>query len=240
MARQNHCELILALDLERPEEAFDLLNRLGDSLKWVKIGLRLFTAAGPDFVRKIADKGYKVFLDLKLHDIPNTVAGAVQSIATLPVQLLTLHGSGGTEMIEWANKARADYAPDLNLLAVTVLTSMNSEQLYQLNVHATEEEQVIHIADLSLNAGAQGFVCSPLELRPLRTRFGDNPIIVTPGIRPQDIASDEQKRIMTPHAAATAGSNYIVVGRPILKAPDPVVAAQTICNDLQKSERADA
>jgi orotidine-5'-phosphate decarboxylase len=229
---QKSCKLILALDLETREEAFAMLHRLGNSIEWVKVGLQLFTAYGPDFVREIADRGYKVFLDLKLYDIPNTVAKTVQSLSSLPIELLTLHASGGTEMLQWANKARADYAPVLNLLAVTVLTSMESNQLRALNVHATAEAQVNHLAELSLKAGIQGLVCSSLELSPLRARFGQDPIIVTPGIRPKGASADEQKRIMTPHAAAAAGSNYIVVGRPILKAKDPAAAAQAIQADL--------
>ena len=234
MPDQNPCKLILALDLETREEAFAMLDRLGDSLEWVKVGLQLFTAYGPDFVREIADRGYKVFLDLKLYDIPNTVAKAVQSISSLPVELLTLHASGGGEMLEWANKARADYSPNLNLLAVTVLTSMDEAQLRSLNVHASTEAQVKHLADLSLKAGIQGLVCSSLELAPLRARFGYEPIIVTPGIRPKGSLADEQKRIMTPHAAAAAGSSYIVVGRPILNADDPAVAAATIRAEMSK------
>jgi orotidine-5'-phosphate decarboxylase len=209
-----------------------MLDHLGDSLKWVKIGLQLFTAYGPDFVREIADRGYKVFLDLKLHDIPNTVAKAVQSISALPVELLTLHASGGAEMLEWANKARNEHAPDLNLLAVTVLTSMDESQLRSLNVSATPEEQVLHLADITIRSGVQGLVCSSLELEPLRARLGHEPIIVTPGIRPAGAAADEQKRIMTPAAAAAAGSSYIVVGRPILKAEDPAAAAQAIQAEL--------
>lgn len=226
------CKLILALDLETREEALAMLNRLGDSLEWVKIGLQLFTAYGPDFVREIADQGYKVFLDLKLHDIPNTVAKAVQSISSLPVNLLTLHASGGAEMIEWANKARNDYAPELDLLSVTVLTSMSNEQLRSLNVQSSTEAQVLNLAGLALGAGSQGIVCSSLELSPLRTKFGRDPIIVTPGIRPAGSAADEQKRIMTPQAAAAAGSDYIVVGRPILKAGDPAEAALAIKAEL--------
>ena len=226
------CQLILALDLETREEALAMLDQLGDSLQWVKIGLQLFTAHGPDFVREIADRGYKVFLDLKLHDIPNTVAKAVQSIAALPVELLTLHASGGSEMLQWANQARADHAPDLRLLAVTVLTSMNEAQLRALNVNATPEAQVLHLADITLQSGIQGLVCSSLELPPLRARFGPDPIIVTPGIRPAGSAADEQKRIMTPAAAVAAGSSYIVVGRPILKADDPAAAAKAIQADL--------
>jgi len=232
MSKQASCQLILALDLETREEALAMLDRLGDSLKWVKIGLQLFTAYGPDFVREVADRGYKVFLDLKLHDIPNTVAKAVQSIASLPVELLTLHASGGGEMLEWANKARNDHAPHLNLLAVTVLTSMDEAQLRALNVNHTPESQVMHLADITLKSGIQGLVCSSLELPPLRARFGHDPIIVTPGIRPAGSAADEQKRVMTPAAAAAAGSSYIVVGRPILKATDPVAAARAIQAEL--------
>ncbi|MGB0416073.1 MAG: orotidine-5'-phosphate decarboxylase [Coraliomargarita sp.] len=232
MTEHATCKLILALDLETREEALAMLDRLGDSLEWVKIGLQLFTAYGPDFVREIADRGFKVFLDLKLHDIPNTVAKAVQSIAALPVDLLTLHASGGSEMIEWANQARSDYAPSLKLLSVTVLTSMSNEQLRSLNVHSSTETQVLNLAGVALGAGSQGLVCSSLELSPLRAKFGRDPIIVTPGIRPAGSSADEQKRIMTPRAAAAAGSDYIVVGRPILKAADPAEAALAIQAEL--------
>ena len=156
MVANSNCELILALDLETKEDALATLERLGSSLSWVKIGLQLFTAYGPDFVREVADRGYHIFLDLKLHDIPNTVAKAVQSIAQLPVELLTLHGSGGSEMLEWAAKSAQDHAPELNLLAVTVLTSMNKEQLRALNVSAKTEDQVLHLAETSLSAGILG------------------------------------------------------------------------------------
>lgn len=232
MTSKASCTLILALDLETKDEALAMLDQLGDSLTWVKVGLQLFTAYGPEFVREIADRGYKVFLDLKLHDIPNTVAKAVQSISSLPVDLLTLHGSGGEEMLAWANKARNDYRPQMNLLAVTVLTSMNEEQLHSLNVNVSTERQVMHLAEMSLRAGIQGLVCSSLELCPLRTKFGNDPIIVTPGIRPKGASADEQKRIMTPQAAAAAGSSYIVVGRPILKALSPRETALSIQKEL--------
>ncbi|MFP4156252.1 MAG: orotidine-5'-phosphate decarboxylase [Opitutales bacterium] len=232
MTSSGSCELILALDLETRGDAFALLDQLGDSLDWVKVGLQLFTAYGPDFVCEIADRGYHVFLDLKLHDIPNTVAKAVQSIAALPVDLLTLHASGGPEMVEWAAQAAREHAPELRLLAVTVLTSMNQEQLRALNVSTNPEEQVLHLADLSLQAGAAGLVCSPLELAALRSRFGAAPTIVTPGIRPVGSQRNEQKRIMTPSEAAAAGSSYIVVGRPILQADDPAAAARAIRAEL--------
>lgn len=232
MTNVKPCQLILALDLETREEALAMLDQLGRSLDWVKIGLQLFTAYGPDFVREVADRGYRVFLDLKLHDIPNTVAKSVQSIAQLPVEMLTLHASGGAEMLEWANQAREDHAPALNLLAVTVLTSMSETQLHSLNVKASPEAQVMDLAGLSLGAGIQGLVCSSLEISPLRQKYGTGPVIVTPGIRPAGSSVDEQKRIMTPQAAAAAGSNYIVVGRPILQAPSPAEAARAIQTEL--------
>ena len=227
------CQLILALDLETREEALAMLDCLGDSIKWVKIGLQMFTAHGPEFVREVAGRDYKVFLDLKLHDIPNTVSKTVQSIATLPVELLTLHASGGSEMLKWANQARSDYSAQLNLLAVTVLTSMNEAQLHSLNVQKTAEEQVLHLADMTLKSGIQGLVCSSLELAPLRERFGQSPIIVTPGIRPTGSVEDEQKRVMTPAGAASAGSNFIVVGRPILKSDDPAATARAIRLEIE-------
>ena len=223
-----NCQLILALDLPARGEALEMLDLLGDSVDWVKIGLQLFTAHGPEFVREVADRGYRIFLDLKLHDIPNTVAKAVQSIARLPVDLLTIHASGGSEMVAWADRARREHAPALTLLAVTVLTSMDAAQLKSINVSAGMERQVRDLAGLSLEAGAQGLVCSSLELAPLRAAFGPGPLIVTPGIRPAGAAADEQKRIMTPGQAAAAGSDFIVVGRPILKADDPAQAARAI------------
>lgn len=235
MEKKYDCELILALDLETREKALKMLDHLEGSVDWVKVGLQLFTAYGPDFVREIADRGHKIFLDLKLHDIPNTVAKAVQSIASLPVQLLTIHSSGGQEMMEWAQDAASDYSERLSLLAVTVLTSMNQEQLHSLNVQVKTEDQVLHLAKLSASAGIPGLVCSPLEIDALREQFGRKPLIVTPGIRPAGAVSDEQKRIMTPKDAAAAGSDFIVVGRPILKAEDPATVARAIRAELKRA-----
>ncbi len=232
MRENEPCQLILALDLPNKEEALTMLDRLGDSVKWVKIGLQLFTAYGPDLVREISARGYRIFLDLKLHDIPNTVAKAVESIAGLPVQMLTLHASGGAEMISWANRARADHSPELTLLSVTVLTSMDQRGLNEVNAQTTPENQVLHLARLAIDAGSQGLVCSSLELNPLRSTLGHSPVIVTPGIRPAGSPSDEQKRIMTPAQAAAAGSNFIVVGRPILRSENPAASARAITAEL--------
>ena len=229
---------ILALDVADRGEALALLDRLGDALDWVKIGLRLFTAHGPDLVREIADRGYRVFLDLKLHDIPNTAAGAVESIARLPVELLTLHASGGREMLEWAARARDAHNPRLRLLGVTVLTSMDDAQLRALNVRASAAEQVLTLGDTALSGGADGLVCSPGELTPLRDRFGEAPVLVTPGIRPADSDRDEQKRVATPADAARDGADYIVVGRPVLRAADPAAAARAIADDFRRASGA--
>lgn len=230
--KPSQVDWILALDLPEREQALACLDELGDTLRWVKIGLQLFTRYGPQFVEEVAGRGYRVFLDLKLHDIPNTVAKAVESIAALPVELLTLHGCGGSEMLRWAVAARDEEAPQLRLLAVTVLTSMDAEGLAETGVAVTPAEQVERLARLSLAAGVDGLVCSPLELPLLRSAFGQEPLLVTPGIRPADAATNEQKRIMTPADAMRAGTSYMVVGRPVLSAPDRRAAALALNHEL--------
>lgn len=228
------CNLILALDVETKEEGIAVLQSIGPSLKTVKIGLQLFTRYGPSLVEEVADLGYEVFLDLKLHDIPNTVAKAVQSLSTLPISMLTLHASGGAEMMAEADKVRQSLKPDLTLLAVTVLTSMNQQALAETGIAASPESQVAVLAKLAQKAGIAGIVCSPLEIELLRRELGPDAILVTPGIRPADSSSDEQKRIMTPRQAAAAGSTHIVVGRPILKASDPLAAVRQILTEISQ------
>jgi orotidine-5'-phosphate decarboxylase len=229
-----NCDLILALDCETADEAAPILRQLSGRLRWVKIGLQMFTAYGPDYVRRVADQGFNVFLDLKLHDIPNTVAKAVQSLAPLPIGMLTLHTSGGREMMEWAVKAQRQYKPDLQLLGVTVLTSMDDAALNGTGVPGTAAAQVERLAKLAAAAGMSGLVCSPHEVAPLRAALPAGVQLVTPGVRPADSAKDEQKRVMTPGDAARAGSSYIVVGRPILRAADPAAAAAAILRDLSR------
>jgi orotidine-5'-phosphate decarboxylase len=224
---------ILALDLPDRDAALDCLDELGDSLRWVKIGLQLFTRYGPEFVEQVAARGYRIFLDLKLHDIPNTVAKAVESVASLPVELLTLHASGGSEMLRWAVAARNDKSPEMRLLAVTVLTSMDAAGLAELGLQVSPAEQVERLAKLSLAAGVDGLVCSPLELTTLRGVLGRAPLLVTPGIRPAGAASNEQKRIMTPADAIAAGTSYMVIGRPVLAAKDRRAAALALNEELQ-------
>ncbi len=227
-----NCDLILALDCETADEAAPILRQLSGRLRWVKIGLQMFTAHGPDYVRRVADQGFNIFLDLKLNDIPNTVAKAVQSLAPLPIGMLTLHTSGGQEMMEWAVKAQRQHKPELLLLGVTVLTSMDDAALNATGVPGSAAAQVERLARLAATAGMSGLVCSPHEVAPLRAALPANVQLVTPGVRPADAAKDEQKRVMTPADAARAGSNFIVVGRPILRAANPAEAATRILREL--------
>ncbi|RKX34598.1 MAG: orotidine-5'-phosphate decarboxylase [Verrucomicrobia bacterium] len=225
-------DLILVLDLPDRTETERLLDRIGSSVAWVKIGLQLFTRYGPSIVEDIARRGYKVFLDLKLHDIPNTVARAVESLNELPISMLTIHTTGGSEMMRWALKAQEGGNPDLLLLGVTVLTSTDRNGLEETGVAAAPVDQVLRLARLAIDAGMKGLVCSPLELSILRARLGPGIALVTPGIRPVGADLNEQKRVMTPVDAMRAGASHIVVGRPILRAADPAEAATAIQAEL--------
>lgn len=234
------CELILVLDAQSPREVAPTLRSLHGTVKWVKVGLEMFAACGPDSVRAIADLGFNVFLDLKLHDIPNTVAKAVESCAKLPIGMLTLHTCGGREMMQWAAKAQQQHAPNLLLLGVTVLTSMSAAGLAETGVADSPEKQVVRLGQLAIESGLRGLVCSPLEIAPLRAALPSDVALVTPGIRPAPVGpalagaqrTDDQTRVMTPAEAARAGATFIVVGRPIFKAPDPSAAARAILAEL--------
>jgi orotidine-5'-phosphate decarboxylase len=219
------CDLILVLDAQSPRDVAPVLRRLSGSVHWVKIGLEMFTARGPDCVREIAGLGFDVFLDLKLHDIPNTVAKAVESAARLPIKMLTLHTSGGQEMMRRAAQAQRDHAPDLLLLGVTVLTSFSQGDLGEVGVPGAPADQVVRLGRLAAASGLRGLVCSPLEIAPLRAALPAGTQLVTPGIRPAGAGADDQTRVMTPGEAARAGANFIVVGRPVFQAPDPAAAA---------------
>lgn len=208
------------------------MRQLQGTVRWAKVGLEMFSACGPDAVREIADLGFNVFLDLKLHDIPNTVAKAVESAARLPIGMLTLHTSGGREMMEWAVKAQQQHAPKLRLLGVTVLTSMSAAGLAETGVASPPEQQVVRLGRLAADCDLRGLVCSPLEITPLRSVLPPDVVLVTPGIRPRGARTDDQTRVMTPAEAAAAGANFIVVGRPIFKASDPVAAARAILAEL--------
>ena len=228
-----YCQLILALDIEDRTQAIELVKQAGPNLEWVKIGLQMFTQYGPDYVREIADLGKHVFLDLKLHDIPNTVAKAIASVSDLPIDMLTIHACGGREMMEWAVKAQQENKPDLQLLGVTVLTSMDDEALSCIGVNRTAAEQVAALTSLASEAGMSGLVCSPHEAASVKAAHGSQFQLVTPGIRPAGAAAGDQKRIMTPQLAAEQGADYIVVGRPIYQAEDPAAVVAAINADLQ-------
>ena len=230
---KHDCKLMLALDLPDRESALDMLTKLRGNLEWVKIGLQMYLAYGSDFVREVADMGFKIFLDLKLYDIPNTVASAIKSLKGLPISMLTIHTSGGREMMKFALDAAKETNPDVLLLGVTVLTSFNEDGLAETGVSLPPAQQVEHLAKLAVDCGMKGLVCSPLEIEALRKILPDDVKLVTPGIRPAGSDANEQKRIMTPALASEIGSSYIVVGRPILKAENPAEAARAIIDELK-------
>ncbi len=229
------CKLILALDLPDADSAFAMLGRLKGNLSWVKIGLQMYVKYGADFVRKVADMGFKIFLDLKLYDIPNTVASAVESLKDLPISMLTVHAGGGSDMMKAAAEAAARTNPNLSILAVTVLTSFDDDSLKATGVALPAAEQVGLLARLAEKSGVGGLVCSPLEVESLRKIISPKMLLVTPGVRPSGSDKNEQKRVMTPASSARAGSDFIVVGRPILRAEDPSIAALSINSELKSA-----
>jgi orotidine-5'-phosphate decarboxylase len=219
--------------IDRPDlaGALDLVRALADSVGWVKLGLEFFTANGPAGVAAVAATGVPLFLDLKLHDIPNTVAGAVRAVTRLPVDLLTLHASGGRAMLEAAVRARDAAGRRLRLLGVTVLTSLDARDLEELGIARTPADQVLALAEIALEAGVDGLVCSPREVAALRRRFGSSPLLVVPGIRPGG-GDDDQKRTLDPRCARELGADLLVIGRPITAAADPRAAAGAILASL--------
>ena len=226
------CKLILTLDLPDRESALKILDGLRGKLEWVKIGLQMYLKYGADFVREVSGMGFKIFLDLKLFDIPNTVASAVESVSALPVSMLTIHASGGREMMRRAVESAAERNPELLILGVTVITSFDADSLAETGVELEPEWQVEKLAKLAVDSGLKGLVCSPLEIEGLRSILPEDTVLVTPGIRPSGSSADEQKRIMTPADAARAGSDFIVVGRPILKAENPAFAVSKILEEI--------
>lgn len=234
--------VIVALDVDSPAKALALADQLRGAVGAVKVGSQLFTAAGPDIVRRLTEAGHRVFLDLKYHDIPNTVASAAAEAAKLGAWIIDVHASGGIAMMKAAREAahasaaKAGVAPPL-IIAITVLTSFDHDTLGSIGVPRTIVEQVDALAWLAQEAGADGVVASPHEVGRLRMARGDRFVLITPGIRPADPhgaprrPKDDQARTMTPAEAVEAGANYIVVGRPIIAAPDPRAAAEKIAAD---------
>lgn len=228
-------DLILALDLPDQEQALQLLTPLAGKLRWVKIGLEMFCRFGPDWVNRISDLGYDIFLDLKLHDIPNTVAGAVRSLRHLPIKLLTIHAAGGHEMVAAAVQASQERDTPLDILAVTVLTSLSEDNFPEIGWQGSSEEQVLRLARTAVNAGAPGLVCSGRELAVLRRELPQEIKLIVPGIRPAGSSLDEQKRVFTPTDAIREGASLLVVGRPILKSPDPLNTVEQILADIHEA-----
>ncbi|MEL0098850.1 MAG: orotidine-5'-phosphate decarboxylase [Opitutae bacterium] len=225
-------DIILALDLEDREQINQVLQATGNRLKWVKVGLQSFLREGKSLVHELADSGKNVFLDLKLHDIPNTMEKALASLAELPVGMITLHAGAGPEALARCSKFAKENIPDVTLLGVTVLTSTNQQGLEAVGVKDLIEDQVLRLAKLAVDQGIGGIVCSPQELPRLRQALPLSTTLVTPGIRPVHADAGDQKRIMTPRQAKLAGANYLVIGRPILTAPDPEVALASILDEL--------
>ena len=225
-------KIIIALDVPDTDGAMRLLDALGTPAL-CKIGLELFTAQGPSVVKAIQSRGSSVFLDLKFHDIPNTVAHAVRSAADLGVSMTTLHASGGPVMLEAAAKAAAASGNShLLLLAVTVLTSMDTAQLSATGISVEPKEQVLRLAGLAAGAGIGGIVCSPLEVSAIRESLGNKLRIVTPGVRPLWAAAGDQKRVMTPSEAIAVGADWLVIGRPITAADNPKEAYAKVVEEL--------
>lgn len=221
--------LIVALDFPSKARALALVSALSGTVSTYKIGLQLYTAEGPEIIRAVAATGAKIFLDLKLHDIPNTVAKAVAAAGELGVQMLTVHLSGGSAMLSAAVEARP---PNLLLLGVTVLTSATSEMLSETGVNSGIEEQVLRLAKLGQKTGISGLITSPQEVRTLRKQLGDKITLITPGVRPSWAAADDQKRFTTPGEALKSGADYLVVGRPITADANPRAAADRVLEEI--------
>jgi len=223
-------KIIVALDMATKKEALDLVEQLRGDISCFKIGLQLYTAEGPEIVRAVFGAGAKVFLDLKLHDIPNTVARAVESAAELGVQMVTIHLSGGGAMIRAASSARSG---DLLLLGVTLLTSASEQTLREIGIPDKIDDHVLRLAKLGVSAGIGGLVASPREATMLRAEFGNEIKIVTPGVRPTWAEAVDQKRVMTPRKALEAGADYLVIGRPITAHPNPLEAVAKILGEIE-------
>ena len=224
--------LIVALDVPTAAAARKIVAVVGDSAFTYKVGMQLFTAEGPSVVRELISSGRRVFLDLKYHDIPTTVAAAVREAAQLGVSMLTVHASGGGKMLHAAVEAAQSVKPDLTVLGVTVLTSLDEVELGKIGFRGSVLDQVSRLAALALTNGCKGVVASALEARALRQQFGPDFAIVTPGVRPAGSGPHDQARIVTPAEAVAAGASYVVVGRPITEAPDPAAETKAILGQI--------
>jgi orotidine-5'-phosphate decarboxylase len=227
----NDPRVIVALDYSQADPALVLAQRLDPALCRLKVGKELFTTAGPQLVEKLQKRGFDVFLDLKFHDIPNTTAQACKAAAALGVWMVNVHAMGGKRMLEAAREGLANATQRPKLIAVTILTSMAQEDLQGIGINSSPAQMVPLLAGLAYDSGLDGVVCSALEAPLLRQQYGREFCLVTPGIRPANSAANDQSRIMTPRAALEAGSSYLVIGRPVTQAPDPLQALQDILKE---------
>ena len=225
--------IVVSLDFPNQEKTLDIVKKLDPSSCRLKVGKELFTSAGPDIVKKLIDMGFDVFLDLKFHDIPSTVARACTAAASLGVWMINVHASGGQQMLAAAREAIDRHQHKPLLTAVTVLTSLNDNDLNSMGINNSVNEQVITLARLARQEGLDGVVCSAQEVAILKKEFGENFCLVTPGIRPSGTSSDDQSRIMTPAQAIAAGSHYLVIGRPVTQSPDPVATLMAIDKEIK-------
>jgi orotidine-5'-phosphate decarboxylase len=225
-------KIIVAVDCADAKAAVELAAKLSPALCRLKVGKELFTAAGPQLVERLMRDGFEIFLDLKFHDIPNTVAQACKAAAALSVWMVNVHALGGRRMMEAAREALAEVARPPKLIAVTVLTSMGPEDLAELGIGGTPAQMVLRLAQLARNSGLDGVVCSAQEAALLRRECGGEFCLVTPGIRPMQAGMDDQMRVMTPRAALESGSDYLVIGRPITRAADPLQALREISQQI--------
>ena len=228
--------ILVAMDFDDQAECLALAQQLDPVLCRLKVGKELFTRCGPQLVTQLQALGFELFLDLKFHDIPNTVAKAVKVAADLGVWMVDIHASGGARMMEAAAESLAHFQQPPLLIAVTVLTSMDATDLNAVGVSGSVEQQVLRLAGLARDSGLDGIVCSAQETMALRRQFGENLVLVTPGIRPEGSDAADQRRVVTPVQALAAGSDYLVIGRPITQAQDPAAMCRTINDSLQRTE----
>ena len=233
MRNEKGPKIIVALDFSDPRSALDLAQRLTPQLCRLKVGKELFTRAGPALVEQLIDAGFDVFLDLKFYDIPNTVAAACAAAAELGVWMVNVHASGGRRMMQAARERLEGFARRPLLIAVTVLTSMEREDLAEIGLAGTPEENVQRLAALAKDSGLDGVVCSPREAQGLKQALGEGFLLITPGVRPAFAAADDQRRVMTPAQALAAGSDYLVIGRPVTAAADPLQALAAIREEVR-------
>jgi len=231
----NRNRIIIALDFPDEQQAMALVKRLDPAKCRVKVGKELFTRCGPVLVEKLVNSGFDVFLDLKFHDIPQTVARACVAAAELGVWMINVHALGGRKMMEAAHEAIQKSVHSPLLIAVTILTSMDDEDIHEIGLSGQATSNALHLAKLAQQSGLDGVVCSPHEVEAIRRSFGQEFLLVTPGIRPQSSRQDDQKRIMTPFEAVRLGADYLVIGRPITAAADPDAAFQALQDEVENA-----